>query len=162
MQEKEFLMVVWCELKILSLRVTVCHHSYPRKGIFNPYLTAIKDSCMSHVMRKLFMPYANNKGADQPAHLRSLICTFVVHCLGSIIPLVSISKISSLYLVSATAQTSLSLDWSQTPKTGFLMTWLIRCHDPKSWDRQAWANSLIMGYTVCHSACIIWKHTVQI
>ena len=42
----------------------------------------------------LFMPYANNKGADQPAHLRSLISTFVVHYLDSIIPLVSITKIS--------------------------------------------------------------------
>ena len=31
------------------------------------------------------MPYANNKGADQPAHLRSLISTFVVCCLDSII-----------------------------------------------------------------------------
>ena len=27
------------------------------------------------------MPYANNKGADQPAHPRSLISTFVVRCL---------------------------------------------------------------------------------
>ena len=27
------------------------------------------------------MPYANNKGADQPAHLRSLISIFVVHHL---------------------------------------------------------------------------------
>ena len=29
----------------------------------------------------LFMPYANNKGADQPAHQRSLISAFVVCCL---------------------------------------------------------------------------------
>ena len=29
------------------------------------------------------MPYANNKGADQPAHPRSLISTFVVRCLDS-------------------------------------------------------------------------------
>ena len=36
------------------------------------------------------MPYANNKGADQPAHPRSLISTFVVRCLDSIISLVSI------------------------------------------------------------------------
>ena len=43
----------------------------------------------------LFYAYANNKGADQPAHPRSLISTFVVHCLDSIIPLVSISEISS-------------------------------------------------------------------
>ena len=39
---------------------------------------------------------ANNKGADQPAHSRSLISTFVLRCLDSIIPLVSISQISSL------------------------------------------------------------------
>ena len=31
------------------------------------------------------MPYANNKGADQPAHPCSLICAFVVRCLDSII-----------------------------------------------------------------------------
>ena len=43
-------------------------------------------------MRK---PYANNKGADQPAHPRSLISTFFVHCLDNIIPLVSISEISA-------------------------------------------------------------------
>ena len=44
----------------------------------------------------LFYAYVNNKGADQPVHLRSLISTFVVHCLDSIIPLVSISEISRL------------------------------------------------------------------
>ena len=43
----------------------------------------------------LFLPYANNKGADQPAHSRCLISAFVICCLDSIIPLVSISKISS-------------------------------------------------------------------
>ena len=50
------------------------------------------------------MSYANNKGADQPAHPRSLISTFVVRCLDSIIPLVSISKISRLYLASVAGQ----------------------------------------------------------
>ena len=34
----------------------------------------------------LFLLYANNKGADQPAHPRSLISAFVIHCLDSIIP----------------------------------------------------------------------------
>ena len=42
------------------------------------------------------MPYANNKDADQPAHLRSLVSTFVVRCLYSIIPILAKSKISSL------------------------------------------------------------------
>ena len=44
----------------------------------------------------LFMPYANNKSADQPAHSRSLISTFVVLCLESIIPVLAISKNSRL------------------------------------------------------------------
>ena len=47
------------------------------------------------------MPYAKNKCADQPAHPRSQISAFVVSCLDSIIPLVSMSEISSLYLASA-------------------------------------------------------------
>ena len=41
------------------------------------------------------MSYVNNKGADQPAHPRSLISAFV-HCLESIISLDSIAEISRL------------------------------------------------------------------
>ena len=81
----------------------------------------------------LFMPYANNKGADQPAHMRSLISAFVVCCLYSIISLVSITEISSLYLASVAAQASLCLTWSKTPKTGFLMMRLNYCNDPECW-----------------------------
>ena len=40
------------------------------------------------------MPYANNKGADQPAHPRSLISTFVVQCLDSIVPLLATAELS--------------------------------------------------------------------
>ena len=71
------------------------------------------------------MPYADNKGADQPAHPRSLISTFIVRCLDSVIPLVSVSKISSLYLASVSAQAGLSLSLSQIPKTGCFVTRLI-------------------------------------
>ena len=39
--------------------------------------------------QNLLLPYANNKGADQPAHARSLISSFVVHCLDSIIPILA-------------------------------------------------------------------------
>ena len=67
------------------------------------------------------MLYANNKGTDQPADPRSLISAFVVHCLDSIVPLVSISKILDVYLTSVAAQAGLSLTWLQTPKTGFLV-----------------------------------------
>ena len=55
----------------------------------------------------------------------TLISAFVVRCLDNIIPLVSIPEISSLYLASVAAKASLRLPWSQTPKTGFLMTRLI-------------------------------------
>ena len=47
-------------------------------------------------LENLFMPYVTNKGTDQPAHPRSLISAFVVHCLDSIIPLVSISSFKPL------------------------------------------------------------------
>ena len=72
----------------------------------------------------LFMPYANNKGADQSAHPRNQISAFVVRCLDSIIRLVSISEISRLQTVSVAVQASLSLTWSKIPKTGFLVTML--------------------------------------
>ena len=42
------------------------------------------------------MSYANNEGADQPAHPRSLISAFVVRCINSIISTVSIAEISRL------------------------------------------------------------------
>ena len=55
------------------------------------------------------MPYANNKGADS---LR-------IRCLDSIIPVVFISKISSLYLASRAAQAGLRRAWSETPEDKF-------------------------------------------
>ena len=68
------------------------------------------------------MSYANNKGADQPVHQRSLISTFVVRCLDSLIPLLAIAEISRLHLASAVEQAGLNLNWSQNPKIGFLVT----------------------------------------
>ena len=65
------------------------------------------------------MPYANNKGADQTAHPRSLISAFVVRCLDSVMSLVCVTKISSLLLASVAEQASLSLTWSETPEDTF-------------------------------------------
>ena len=59
------------------------------------------------------MPYANNKGADQPAH--------VVRCLESMICVLALSKVSRFQLVSVAEQTGLNLTWLKTPKTGFLV-----------------------------------------
>ena len=65
------------------------------------------------------MSYANNKGADQPAHPRSLISAFIVGCLDSVMSLVSVTKISSLMLASVAEQASLSLTWTETPEDTF-------------------------------------------
>ena len=67
----------------------------------------------------LLMPYATKKGADQAVHPRSLISAFIVGCLDNIIPQVSISEITSLYLASVAAQACLSLPWSQTRRQVF-------------------------------------------
>ena len=69
-----------------------------------------------------FKTYENTKGADQPAHPRSLINIFVVRCQDSVIPLVFISELSNLLLVTVAVQAGLCLTRSETPKTGFLMT----------------------------------------
>ena len=71
------------------------------------------------------MSYANNKGADQPAHPRSLISAFVFRCLDSVMSLVSVTKISSLMLASVAEQASLSLTGRNLLKIRFLMTRLI-------------------------------------
>ena len=60
--------------------------------------------------------------------MRSLISAFVFRCLDNMMPLVSISEISSLYLASVAAQAGLCLTWLKIPKTGFLVTWLICSH----------------------------------
>ena len=75
----------------------------------------------------LFMPYANNKGTDQPAHPRSLISAFVVRSQDSIISPVCILAISWLSLTSVAEQVGLSLTWSKTPGTGFLRMGLKFC-----------------------------------
>ena len=83
-----------------------------------------------------FLPYANNKGADQPVHPRSLISAFVIRCLDCIIPLVSKFEISNLYISSVAAQAGLSLPWSQTLKTGFVVTRLLLLFKKKKKKKQ--------------------------
>ena len=73
-------------------------------------------------MTKSIFQYANNKGGDQPAHPRSLTSAFVVRWLDSIIHPLAKAEISNPQLVSVNEQAGLSLTWSQTTKTGFLVT----------------------------------------
>ena len=65
------------------------------------------------------MSYANNKGADQSAHLCSLISTFVVCCLDSTAPPVVILEISRLQLTSVAEQAGLNLTGSKIPADKF-------------------------------------------
>ena len=88
-------------------------------------LSPIPQNILATSWENLLMLYVNNKGADQTAHLRNLIISFVIHCLDSILPLLAKAEISRPQLVLVAEQASLSLIWLQTPKTGFLVTWLI-------------------------------------
>ena len=72
--------------------------------------------------------FANNTGADQPAHPRSLISAFVIRILESIISRLATGEISTFELVSVAEETDLKLALSETPKTGFVATRPICCH----------------------------------
>ena len=54
------------------------------------------------------MLHLNNKGADQPAHWRSLVSTFVIGSMVSIIAKLATGKISIFYLLSVSKQVGLS------------------------------------------------------
>ena len=84
--------------------------------------------------------------------LRSQISAFIVHCLDSILPTVSISEISSLNLASVAAQACLSLQprrqvfsWrgSLCCKTIWAATWQNQQHEcaPSEDSRSAWAST---------------------
>ena len=76
---------------------------------------------MSHVTRK---PVCHMLKTKAQISLRGSSAQSDQHLCCSIVPLVSISEISRLHLASVAAQAGLSLTWSKTPKTGFLVTGL--------------------------------------
>ena len=68
----------------------------------------------------LSLGFANNKGADQPAHPGSLISVFVICFLESTICKLATGEISIFQLVSIAEESDLKLTLSETPKTGFV------------------------------------------
>ena len=80
---------------------------------------------LSHVMRKPVLVIYEQRRCRSAAHPRSLISTFVVRYLDSIIHILAKSKISRLKLSSVAAQVGLSRTWSETRKTYFLATRLM-------------------------------------
>ena len=72
-------------------------------------------------MRENLSPeFLNNKGADQPAHMRRLISPFVVHFSESIISKLTTGEILIFQLVCVAEETGFSLTLSETPKKGFV------------------------------------------
>ena len=69
--------------------------------LVNYLLYSYYKSCIGIIwalpQENLILSQANNKGADQPAHVRSLISAFVVHFLKSIIAKLASYKILSFY-----------------------------------------------------------------
>ena len=84
-----FLFVLSCLLMSLNfmwsnyvLDFDICHQ------INISFLLFVK---LNHIVRKPVMPYSNNKGADQHVDLQSLISTFIVHYLDSVMSRVTVS-----------------------------------------------------------------------
>ena len=100
---------------------------YPNQTTISPYiyiyfqsltnvLKGQKSAYMSHVMRKPAFTICEQqcrRSACASAQSDQLLC---FPCLDSIIPLFSISEISSLYLASVAEKAGLCLTWSQTPE----------------------------------------------
>ena len=83
-------------LHLLKRSIWVLHGQQSILGVYSK----IKNRDEPGREKICLMSYANNKGADQPAHPSSLISAFIVRCLDSIISLNSISEISRLLLAS--------------------------------------------------------------
>ena len=78
--------------------------------------------------------FANNKGADQPGHPRSLISAFVIHVLESITSRLAMSKTSICYVVSVAEQAGLNLTLSETPKTDHVALMPKGCKSKIIWN----------------------------
>ena len=66
--------------------------------------------------------FGNNTGADQPAHMRSLIRAFVIRFQEKNICRLATDEISIFWLVSIAEESVLKLALSETLKTDFLST----------------------------------------
>ena len=97
-------------------------------------------SCLNWAghMKTCLMSYGNTKGADQPAHLRSLISTIVVRCLESMICILAISKVPASFC-----------SWA-----GWFESFLVQ--NPRR-HIFAWCASIILGSV--HASHIMISHT---
>ena len=90
--------IMWKRRVILVMKLVHYFQNYEDDGnlaISHCNITTVKTHEPGHE-KMCLMSYANNKGADQHAHPRSLISAFVVPSLDSIISLDSIADNSRL------------------------------------------------------------------
>ena len=117
-------------------------------------------------MRKPDFCICKNKDADQLRGNREADQRLCFRHLDSTIPLLSKSKISSLWLSSVAAQPGLCQTWSETPKTGFLTSRLIilvclLCNE--YFQTKHFQNpSQINGSTLCWSKVWIMTHKIYV
>ena len=78
--------MIFAKIGKLSLAVSLCLWIYKM-----PLQQKKKIWASTH--ENLALCYANNKGADQPGHLRSLVNAFVIRYLDSIIAKIDTSKV---------------------------------------------------------------------
>ena len=100
---------------------------------------------MNRELRKSDFCIHNNKGVNQTVLTIQVISNFVLCCIDSTSPLFSTSKISNPFASSVAVQPDLFWVWSETLKTGLLMTRLIHVYGyrkiPKySNIRKLWCN----------------------
>ena len=75
-QTGQILRLIW----VFTGRISHCVGSVMLRLIWHCH-DRTHTSCEPLHEKNCLMPYANNKGADQPAHQRRLISAFIAHCL---------------------------------------------------------------------------------
>ena len=92
---------------------------------FPPLLQKDSTGDMSRVTRKPDFCLCENKGADQLRSNCEADQRLCFRYTGSTLSLLIKSEISSFYAASGTVHVGLCQTWSETPKTGFLVSRLI-------------------------------------
>ena len=72
-------------------------------------------------VRKLLSWLENNKGENQSVHQASLISTFVICLMESVISKLATSEMAIFKVVSVAERTDLGMTWLEILKAGFLM-----------------------------------------
>ena len=86
------------------------------------------------------------------ARPHSLISTFAIHSLKSIMSKLTIKEFSIFYLVSVDVQTDFDLNWWQNPKTyehQHDISDNVVCSTSKASDQPAHTHGLIRGFASC-------------